>query len=142
MIKIFHSSKKKILFITFLIIVNFFLIINSVNAVEANSSFNNPIKFSLGHCTPDDSLAGENAKMFKNFVEEMSEGSILIDIYPMSQLGTEPTMMDSVYSGTLDMALISTTVLTTIIDELNALLLPFLFNDLEAIGNVINSDDF
>ena len=101
-----------------------------------------PLTISLGHSTPEKSSGNAQAKIVKDKLEELSGGAILVDIYPGSQLGNEATMLDGVYSGTMDAGIISGTVLTSVLPQVNAWYLPFLFKDLADLGDTIYSDEF
>jgi C4-dicarboxylate-binding protein DctP len=95
-----------------------------------------------GHSTPEKSSGNTQAMIFKEKIEELSGGAILVDVYPGSQLGNEATMLDGVYSGTMDAGIISGTVLTSILPQVNAWYLPFLFKDLADLGDTIYTDEF
>jgi C4-dicarboxylate-binding protein DctP len=101
-----------------------------------------PLTISLGHSTPEKSSGNTQAMIFKEKIEELSGGAILVDVYPGSQLGNEATMLDGVYSGTMDAGIISGTVLTSILPQVNAWYLPFLFKDLADLGSTIYTDEF
>ncbi|MCI8740069.1 MAG: TRAP transporter substrate-binding protein [Oscillibacter sp.] len=102
----------------------------------------NPLTISLGHSTPEKSSGNTQAAIFKEYVEEKTGGAVLVDIYPNSQLGNENTMLEGVYSGSMDAGIISGTVLTTVLPEANAWYLPFMFEDLEEYSAVMHSDAF
>ena len=102
----------------------------------------NPLVISLGHSTPEQSSGNTQAKIFKDKIEELTGGAIQVEIYPNSQLGNENTMMEGIYSGSMDAGIISGTVLTTIIPELNAWYLPFMFSSLEEYADVMFSEEF
>lgn len=102
----------------------------------------NPLTISVGHSTPEQSSGNTQAMLFKEYVEEKTGGAILVDIYPNSQLGNENTMMEGVFSGSMDAGIISGTVLTTMLPEINAWYLPFMFSSLEEYGDVMFSEEF
>lgn len=102
----------------------------------------NPLTISIGHSTPEQSSGNTQAMLLKEYIEEGSDGAILVDIYPNSQLGNEDTMLQGVYSGTMDAGIISGTVVTTILPEINAWYLPFMFSDLQEYADVMFSEEF
>lgn len=102
----------------------------------------NPLTISLGHSTPEQSSGNTQAMIFKEYLEEATGGAILVEVYPNSQLGNENTMMEGIYSGSMDAGIISGTVLTTILPEVNAWYLPFMFSDLDEYAAVMFSEEF
>ena len=56
-------------------------------------------------------------KYFKDTVEEKSNGSISVQIYPNSVLGGDAELTESVAMGTLEAALPSTSVLVSYSDD-------------------------
>ena len=57
----------------------------------------------LGHILPPDSPEQQAFVFMADKVKEYSGGTMAIDIFPASQLGSEPTMLESVQTGSLDM---------------------------------------
>lgn len=102
----------------------------------------NPLTLKFGHISPDTSDMHANAVSFKEAVEKETGGAIKIEIYPNGQLGSEETMLDSIFSGTMDMGIISANVAATTIPEFNAIVLPFFFDSFEQVGSVITSEDY
>ena len=102
----------------------------------------NPLTISIGHSTPEQSSGNTQAMLLKEYIERESDGAILVDIYPNSQLGNEDTMLQGVYSGTMDAGIISGAVVTTILPEANAWYLPFMFSNLQEYADVMFSDEF
>lgn len=81
---------------------------------------------------PEDSLDGQVAAYFKEQVETLSEGSILIDIQASGVLGAENDILDSMTTegGVVDLARISCFALTNYGGKLSALpSVPFTFDD-------------
>lgn len=101
-----------------------------------------PLTLKLGHIAPERSDMHVNSMALKKYVEEKTEGAVLIQVYPNGQLGNEDTLMDSIFTGTLDMGLISANVATTVIPEFNALCLPFFFDSFDQVGKVVTSEEF
>lgn len=71
---------------------------------------------------------------FVELVDQKTEGRVKITIFPNRQLGEERENLENVINETLDMALVSTPVISTYTPVFDALQLPFLLNnyDLEA----------
>ncbi|UII27289.1 TRAP transporter substrate-binding protein [Fulvivirga maritima] len=73
-------------------------------------------------------------------VEEKSNGSLNIDIYPSQQLGTERECLELLQIGSLGMTKVSTGVLENFAPGMKVFGLPFLFRDREHYYNVLDSD--
>lgn len=67
----------------------------------------------IGHVEPEDRSIHKALLNFKKKVEERSKGSLKIEIYPNGALGGDVQLSEAVATGSLDMALPSTSVLTT-----------------------------
>ena len=92
---------------------------------------------------PLDTIAGQTAKAFKAKVEELSNGTIRIDVQHSAVLGSEYEVLESMLggSGTIDLARISAFALTAYGGEKSKLLsLPYTFSNREHFWNFANSD--
>lgn len=92
---------------------------------------------------PLDTIVGQTATFFKEKVEELSGGSIIIDVQAAGVLGSENDVLDSMIGGatTIDMSRISAFALTSYGAKKSMLLsLPFTFVSREHWWNFANSD--
>lgn len=92
---------------------------------------------------PLDSIVGQTATAFKEKVEELSGGSVTIDIQASGVLGSENDVLDNILAGgdTIDMARISAFALTSYGCEKSMLLsIPFTWENREHWWNFANSD--
>lgn len=92
---------------------------------------------------PLETIAGQTATAFKEKVEELSDGSITIDIQASGVLGAENDVLDTMLGGgdSIDMSRISAFALTAYGCEKSKLLsIPFTFEDREHYWNFANSD--
>ena len=92
---------------------------------------------------PLDTIVGQTASEFKKNVEEMSGGSITIDIRASGVLGSENDVLDAIIGGddSIDMSRISAFALTNYGAEKSVLLsLPFTFESRDHWWNFANSD--
>ena len=64
----------------------------------------------IGHVEPEDRSTHKALLNFKKKVEERSKGSLKIEIYPNGALGGDVQLSEAVATGSLDMALPSTSV--------------------------------
>ena len=88
-------------------------------------------------------IVGQTATAFKDKVEELSGGSITIDIQANGVLGAESDVLDTMLGGggTIDMARISAFALTSYGGEKSSLLsVPFTFVNRDHFWNFATSD--
>jgi len=64
-------------------------------------------------------------------VSEMSEGNMMIDIYPSQQLGTERQCLELLQIGSLGMTKVSAAVLENFAPDLKVLGIPYIFRDID-----------
>ncbi|MEX0770707.1 MAG: TRAP transporter substrate-binding protein [Balneolaceae bacterium] len=86
------------------------------------------------HLTHPVSVAMER---MAEYVEENSNGELLIKIYPTQQLGSERELLELVQIGTIGMTKISGAVLENIVPAIRAFSLPYLFRDDEHMEKVL-----
>lgn len=92
---------------------------------------------------PLDTIVGQTATAFKEKVEELSGGSITIDLQASGVLGAENDVLDSMLGGgdTVDIARISAFALTSYGGQKSMLLsIPYTFESREHFWNFANSD--
>ena len=92
---------------------------------------------------PLDTIVGKTATAFKEKVEELSGGSIIIDIQASGVLGSENDVLDTMLGGggTIDMSRISAFALTSYGGQKSMLLsLPYTFVSREHFWNFATSD--
>lgn len=92
---------------------------------------------------PLDTIAGQTAKAFKEKVEELSGGTIIIDVQHSAVLGSEKEVLESMLEngGTIDLARISAFALTNYGGEKSKLLsLPYTFTSREHFWNFATSE--
>lgn len=73
-------------------------------------------------------------------LEEKSGGSVVIDIYPNQQLGTERETLELLQIGSLGITKVSTATLENFVPSLKVFGLPYLFRDREHRFNVLESE--
>lgn len=79
--------------------------------------------------TPTGGKHQQNVTMeeFKNRIEAASNGAITVELYPTSQLGTAPQMIEGVQNGTIEGVLIPSSYFASYAPAIAVLDLPFLF---------------
>ncbi len=88
-----------------------------------------PIKLRLAHASAESDSQHLAALQFAKRVKERSGGSLQVQVYPNSMLGNDNTALAGTRGGTIDMVLIGNPYYTGLMPRLNALDLPYLFND-------------
>ncbi len=96
------------------------------------------VKFS--HVVAPDTPKGLAAQKFKEVVEEKSGGKIKVDIFPNSQLYGDEDELQALQGGSVQMLAPATAKFTTIAPQLQVLDLPFLFDTVEDIPEVVSRD--
>lgn len=114
--------KKFLIFSLVLVMVVFTVCGESFAASAAKT-----ITLKLGHMSPLDSPFNYFAEEFKRLIENRSNGTILIDIYPASQLGSDRELLEGIQIGTIDMAVNTSSAMTNFVKIYGVLDLPYMF---------------
>jgi TRAP-type transport system periplasmic protein len=85
-------------------------------------------KLKLSHAAAETHPFHLGVVKFVELVDEKTNGRIQITIFPNRQLGEERENLENVMNGTLDMAMVSTPVMSAVTPVFDALQLPFLLN--------------
>ncbi len=91
-----------------------------------------------GHTGTPDHPQHLGALAFAKHVAERSGGEIEVRIFPLGQLGPERPMLEQVEAGTLQMTIVSSTVLANSVKEFGVLGLPFIYPDPETAYRVLD----
>lgn len=97
---------------------------------------------SIGYTTAanEDDPYHFTALKFKEIVESKTEGRITVNVYPSSQLGSEPEMWEGMQTGTCDMAVMTNAYVSSYVPANGTLDLPFIFSDLEQARTVVDGE--
>jgi tripartite ATP-independent transporter DctP family solute receptor len=90
----------------------------------------------LGMTTGPTSAQNIAAAHFADLVKQYSNGSIKVQIYPSSQLGTASAMLQDLSSNTMQMVVTATA--DTVVPQMQALELPYLFPNEDVAVKVAN----
>lgn len=127
---------KKILYTVVLLSLFVFLAACGGNTENGEEVY----EIQLGHTGAPDHHYNTIAEEYSELVEERSDGNIKIDVFPADQLGDQLDSVEAVMSGTQDMVLTSETVLSNWEPEMGMLNLPYIFNDLDHVEEVLNGE--
>ncbi|ASN06279.1 TRAP transporter substrate-binding protein [Virgibacillus necropolis] len=109
---------------------------------ESSSGSNDKEVYTLqaGHSLPDDHPYHLGfVEMAKN-VKERTDGRVIIEIFPFSELGAERELTEGMTLGTVDLVVSSTAPVTNFVPELEVLDVPFLFNNRESAVEVLEGE--
>lgn len=111
--------------------------------VETTTPAADAVTLVYAEVNPLDTIVGQTATAFKEKVEELSNGSIIIDVQASGVLGSENDVLDTMLGGggTIDMSRISAFALTSYGGEKSKLLsLPYTFVSRDHFWNFATSD--
>lgn len=96
----------------------------------------------LAHASAEneDAFHHKNALFFKQYVEELSNGTIEIEIVGNAQLGGERDYVEGMQLGTIEMASTANMVLSNFDPRFAVFDLPYLFKDYATAYKVLDSD--
>ncbi len=114
----------------------------STNSTTSDSDTQGSKELSIGFTTSqnDDDPYYVTAREFKKLVEEKSEGRLVINIFPSSQLGSEPEMWEGMQVGTCDMAVMTNAYVSSFVPANGVLDLPFIFPNLDVARGVLDGE--
>lgn len=93
-----------------------------------------------GHSLPDDHPYHIGFLEMAENVEERTDGRVIIDVFPNSEIGAEYELTEGMTLGTVDLVVSSTAPVTNFVPELAVLDLPFLFEDRDAAVEILEGD--
>ncbi|WP_219417858.1 DctP family TRAP transporter solute-binding subunit [Pseudonocardia nigra] len=94
----------------------------------------------LSHVVTPATPKGQAAEKFKEVVEERSGGRITVEIYPNSELYGDKDELQALQSNSVQMLAPASAKFTTVAPALQVLDLPFLFDTVEDIPDVVSPD--
>jgi tripartite ATP-independent transporter DctP family solute receptor len=100
------------------------------------------VTLKLGWTTSDSPLDpyAVGAHLFKAEVENASNKQIVVQLYPNRQLGDEKQMLEGLRFGTVDVALVTNSVVAQLEPGFQLFDLPFLFSDSQQAYKVLDSE--
>lgn len=93
-----------------------------------------------GHSLPDDHPYELGFQKLAEVVKERSNGRLIIETFPNSQIGAERELTEGLTFGTVDLVVSSTAPVTNFVPDLGVLDLPFLFNDRDSAVKVLEGE--
>lgn len=99
-------------------------------------------ELTLANDTPPKHGTSLAAQVMIKKVEELTQGKIRITHHHSAQLGNERQVASAMRMGTVDISPITSAPLSTVIPELSALQLPYLFRDYQHVYKALDEGDF
>ena len=96
------------------------------------------ITLKLGHALDTEHPVHKALLHMADDLKKISNGKVIIQIYPGEQLGTESELIEQLQMGTLDMAKVSTSPLESFIPVYTIFSIPYLFRDSDHFWKVLN----
>jgi tripartite ATP-independent transporter DctP family solute receptor len=96
----------------------------------------------FGHIAPPFHGQSKGVDAFAKYVEEKTGGKIQIKTFPFGQLGSERSLAEQVQAGTLEIASVTTAVLSNYVPQVAVTDLPFVFPNRETAYKVIDDPEF
>ncbi|EJT01991.1 TRAP dicarboxylate transporter, DctP subunit (plasmid) [Rhizobium sp. CCGE 510] len=97
-----------------------------------------PVTMKLGYNTVRQYPHARAIERFVNRVAERTGENVQIETFPSEQAGNERAMLDSLMLGNLDIAKISTGVISTVVPEFGVFDLPYVFRDQDHMMKAVN----
>lgn len=98
------------------------------------------VRFKVGTTTAPEGHYVKGLIEMQSLLEEYSDGTMTLDIYPNSQLGNERDMMENVGMGVQEMCLVSTGPIPNFVPDFAVLDLPYLFETAEDAYAVLDGE--
>jgi tripartite ATP-independent transporter DctP family solute receptor len=96
-----------------------------------------PVVLRLAETHPADYPTTKGDMKFAELVKERTNGRIIIEVYPSSQLGQEKAVIEQVQFGAIDFTRVSVSPLASFVPVFNALQMPYLYRSEEHMWNVL-----
>lgn len=97
----------------------------------------------LAHVNPgkDTDTYMQYAYKFRDTLEELSGGSLTVEIFPDSQLGTDREVIEAMQMGTVDMSISVNSTLGGFVPEMQVFDLPYLFEEREYAYQTFDNEE-
>ena len=99
-----------------------------------------PIVLRLAETHPKGYPTEMGDEEFARLVKERSNGRIIVEVYPGSQLGEEKAVIEQVQFGAIDMTRVSISPVAAFVPKLNAFQMPYLYRDSDHMWKVLKGN--
>lgn len=129
---------KKLVAVAFMLLVSATLVFAEGSKEKPAASAEKTYTIKLGHTMSTAHPRHLALLEFEKYVEEKTNGKVQVELYPAAVLGSEPDMQESMRMGNLE-AFVGGPF-DTISKKLNLFLMPFFFDNQEALMRVAKND--
>lgn len=98
------------------------------------------IRLTLGHGLDTNHPVHEAMVFMASRLDELSQGSMYMDIYPNQQLGSERQLVELLQIGSLDLTKVSASPLESFSPDIGVFSVPYVFQDAEHFWRVANGE--
>lgn len=112
----------------------------SSESAEPSKPKADPIHWKLGHTQPAGGPYQKAAELFSQLVAERSDGQLIIDTFPASQLGNGRDMVEGLQLNTIQIYTGTLSVTSNFAPKMGIYGLPYLFRDIDHAHKVIKGD--
>ncbi|MBO8165024.1 MAG: TRAP transporter substrate-binding protein [Brevibacillus sp.] len=109
---------------------------SGANTGTGDGAAQKPVKLKLGHIAAENDAWHKGALKFAELVEQKTNGSVVVEVFPSSTLGNDRDLIEGMQLGSVDFALVAG-VLSNFYEPLSILELPYLFRDKEHLESVL-----
>lgn len=95
------------------------------------------ITIRAGHTNVTGSIQDQGIQKLRDLLEAKTNGKATIEIFPNGQIGDEGQLVEGLLLGTLDMAMVSNSILSNFINDFRVLDMPFMFKDINALSKAL-----
>jgi len=99
-----------------------------------------PIVLRLAETHPKGYPTEMGDEEFARLVKERSNGRIIVEVYPGSQLGEEKAVIEQVQFGAIDMTRVSISPVSAFVPKLDAFQMPYLYRDSDHMWKVLKGN--
>ncbi|MCM3760944.1 TRAP transporter substrate-binding protein [Alkalihalobacillus oceani] len=112
----------------------------NTGGAEEGTESNEPIVIRYAHNQHESTPQHEGTVLFKEKIEELSEGRIEVQIYPNNQLGSLRETIESVQAGQIELAQQPIGMISNFVPEMTLNDLPYLFPSEEVLWAVLDGE--
>lgn len=131
---------KSVSFFVGVLLFSALLITTNYAAIMRSQKQSGQLVLKLGHGLDIGHPVHKAMEFMKQRLEELSGGTVTVDIYPSSVLGSETLCIEQLQNGSLSMTKTSAAAMENFIPAMSVFGLPYVFRSSEHYWNVLNSE--
>lgn len=122
------------------LITSAFLILSCAALIPSSALAADKVKIKFGHVIPTGDTQDVAYRYFADILKDKTDGRIVVETYPDSQLGGERELVEAVQAGTIEMTAPSVGVVANFDRTFEVFDFPFIFKDAATAYKVVDSD--